>query len=275
MAKSKPKDTAGQDVRVSAVFPDLQGKTAVISGVSKGIGKGIAEFLGRQGMQLILCARTQEAGEAFTAELTAAGVDCRWVTADLSTGRGARKVFNAAVKKYRRVDLLVNNAAILWGRDILDTDEETYRKIFEANCRMVYGISHLVARHMADNGAGSIVNISSVGGLRAHHRHFGYDGSKGAMDSWTRAMAVQLAPYGVRVNAVAPGATLAHPEHGRSVKFTRKQAPYIPLGRVGTREEMAAAVAFLASDAAGYITGQILYVDGGLTVQLTPPGIFV
>jgi len=126
---------------------------------------------------------------------------------------------------------------------------------------------------MAERGGGCIINISSVGGLRAHRGLAGYDASKGAMDALTRSMAVDLAPHGIRVNAVAPGATRNRPLDARWEEKLAEKARGIPLGRVGRPEEIGAAVAFLASQAAAYITGQVLYVDGGLTAQLTPPGI--
>lgn len=118
---------------------------------------------------------------------------------------------------------------------------------------------------MTVNRGGAIVNISSVGGLRAHRGLAGYDASKGAIDALTRSMALDLAPFNIRVNAVAPGQT----------RSGHHKLEGVPLGRAGTPEDVATAVAFLASEAASYITGQVLYVDGGLTAQLTPPGIFI
>jgi len=259
---------------VSARFPDLAGKTAIVTGTSHGIGCGISEFLGRQGMKVAMCARSAEAGEAFAAILKAAGVDCIFVQADLATPEGAQKVFDAAVERYGRIDLLVNNAANLRSVSILKLDEELYHASLEANMRMIYGLSRLASIHMVEKGGGVIIHISSVGGLRAHHHHAGYDASKGAMDAFMRSMAVDLASSGVRVNCVAPGLTvkmpLMKPEWMANLE---QRAKGIPMGRWGTSEEMGAAVAFLASDAGAYITGQVLYVDGGLTAQLSPPGI--
>jgi NAD(P)-dependent dehydrogenase (short-subunit alcohol dehydrogenase family) len=255
-----------------ARFPDLTGKAAIVTGASRGIGCGIARVLGAQGMKLVLCARSGEAGRAFAAGLTAAGVECLWVTADLSTKRGARRVYEAAVRRFGRVHVLVNNAANLRSRPFLELTEEHYRSSFEANARIIYGLTCLVAPHMVEAGSGSIVNVSSVGGLRAHRGMVGYDMSKGAMDVLTRALAIELAPHHIRVNAVAPGAILSHPDWAKGRKQREKG---IPLGRMGTPDEVGEAVAFLASEAAAYITGQILYVDGGLTTQLTPPGTFI
>jgi 3-oxoacyl-[acyl-carrier protein] reductase len=275
---------SGTKQAVSARFPDLAGKAAIVTGTSRGIGVGIAEFLGRQGMRLVTTARSAEAGEAVAERVRAAGADCVFVSADLSTPEGAARVFEAATQRLGRIDLLVNNAANLRSKSFLDLDEEKYRQSFEANMRMIYGLSHLAARHMAAAGGGVIIHISSVGGLRAHRGSAGYDASKGAIDALTRAMAVDLAPHKIRVNAVAPGLTLTHDYDARWrdrpipphwAEMWKKKLEGIPLGRGGTPEDMAAAVAFLASDAGSYITGQVLYVDGGLTAQLTPPGIVI
>jgi len=259
--------------RISARFPDLVGKTALVSGASRGIGCGIAEFLGRQEMKLALCARSADAGETFAAKLRAVNVECFFVPADLATQEGAQRVFNETVARYGRIDLLVNNAANLRSWPILRLDEEKYRDSFEANMRMVFGLSHLAARHMVEKGGGNIVHISSVGGLRAHHGLSGYDASKGAIDALTRSMAIELAEHNIRVNAVAPGLTLTRTLRPEWAERFKQKTGGIPLGRAGTPEEIGAAVAFLASDAAAYITGQVIYVDGGLTAQLTPPGI--
>jgi len=258
-----------------ASFPDLAGRCAVVTGASRGIGCGIAEVLGSQRMRLVLAARSADAGEVFAERLRGAGVECAFVPADLATPAGAKAVFDAAVERFGRVHLLVNNAARLGGRTILDTDEALFAESFERNVRMVYGPSRLLAAHMADAGGGSIVNISSVGGLRGHRRHFSYDASKGATDAMTRSMALDLAPHGVRVNAVAPGATNRQAPAGPPGEKERFRGSMIPLGRLGTPHEVGWAVAFLASDVSAYTTGQVLYVDGGMVTQLTPPGIWV
>jgi 3-oxoacyl-[acyl-carrier protein] reductase len=253
-------------VYVSARFPDLSGKVAIVTGASRGIGAGIADFLGRQGMRLVLTARSREAGEAVAAKLSAAGVLCAWVTADLAAPEGAQRVFNVSLERFGAIDVLVNNAALRESKPFLQLDAGAYHQTFERNVRMIYEISLCVARYMTERRRGSIIHISSVGGLRAHRGLAGYDAAKGAIDTFTRSMALDLGPYGIRVNAVAPGQT-------RDQQFHRLNG--VPLGRTATPEDIAAAVAFLASNAAAYVTGQILYVDGGLTAQLTPPGIFI
>jgi 3-oxoacyl-[acyl-carrier protein] reductase len=254
------------ECRVTARFPDLAGRVAIVTGASRGIGVGIAEFLGRQGMRLALCARSREAGEAVAASLTSQGVDCLWITVDIATAEGASSVYEQTLAHFQTIDLLVNNGAYRDSKTFLKMDEQVYRDSFEGNMRMIYEMSLPVARHMAEHQGGNIIHISSVGGLRAHRGLAGYDASKGAIDALTRSMALDLGPRGIRVNAVAPGQIRGQAFH---------KLDGVALGRAGTPEDVGAAVAFLASDAAAYMTGQVIYVDGGLTAQLTPPGMFI
>jgi 3-oxoacyl-[acyl-carrier protein] reductase len=256
-------------------YPDLAGKAAIVSGASRGIGVGIADILAREGMRLVLCARSAEVGEQVAAELAGRGAECLWVSADLMTPAGAGAVFEQALRAFGRVDLLVNNAARLGGGPFLEMDEQVYASWFEGNFRMVYGLTRLAAPHMTERGGGGIVNISSVGGLRPHRGHVPYDAAKAAIDSLTRALALELAPHGVRVNGVAPGATRNRVGNARKADRYNRMKEGIPLGRIGEPQDIGEAVAFLASEASSYITGQTLYVDGGLTTQLTPPGIFI
>jgi NAD(P)-dependent dehydrogenase (short-subunit alcohol dehydrogenase family) len=261
---------------IAARFPDLTGRSAIVTGASRGIGRAIAGFFGKQGMRLTLTARSEESGRAAEAELRAVGVDCQWVTADLATAQGAREVFEACLAAYDHVDVLVNNAARLRSAAFLDLDENEYRQSCELNMRIIYETSYLVAHHMADTGrGGNIIHISSVGGLRAHRGLSGYDASKGAIDALTRAMALDLAPHRIRVNAVAPGATWSstHERRGYSKTDEPRFSTGVPLGRLGRGEDIGAACAFLASNAGSYITGQVLYVDGGITCQIAPPGM--
>lgn len=252
---------------ITACFPDLAEKTAIVTGASGNIGSSIAEFLGRQKMKLVLASRSEQAGMTLLEQLQAQGVNCIWVTADLAAADGVQKVFDAAMGEFGGVDVLVNNAALLKGGKFCEMTAEAYHLYFEKNVRIMYELSRLVTAYLIEEKRpGVILHVSSVGGLRAHRNMVGYDMSKGAVDSMTRAMALELGPYGIRVNAVAPG----HTPHGDF-----RPLDGVPLGRTGTGEDVAALIAFLASNAGAYITGQILYVDGGLTAQLTPPGIFI
>lgn len=248
-------------------YPELEGKTAIVTGASRGIGVGIAQVLAEQGMKLVLAARTQEAGESLRDKLAGRGAEVVWVTADLTDTDAAARVFEACREAPY---LLVNNAAILTPKptkSILEFDEAEFTSSLLANLKILHHLTFLTARRMKEEGSGVIVNISSVGAQRAHRGLAGYDTYKGAMDSFTRSAAIDLAKYGIRVNGIAPGAI-----------GSRKDptvAEGIPLGRLGRAEEIGAAVAFLASEGAAYIIGQTITVDGGLVAQLTPPGIWI
>lgn len=262
----------------AARFPDLEGRVAIVTGTSHGIGCGIAEVLAAQGMKLVLAARSDDRGRAFADLLREGGAECRWVQADLAHREDAQRVLDAALEAFGRLDLLVNNAAVMGGSGgaFQDLEPDAYARSFESNVRIFYHASHLAAQTMVATGHGCIVNISSVGGLRAHRRMAAYDAAKGAMDAFTRAMAVDLAPHNVRVNGIAPGAIARYdPVGDRENRPDRRPAEGIPLARIGTAHDVGWAVAWIASDAASYVTGQTIYVDGGLTTQLTPPGIFI
>lgn len=266
-----------ETLTAAAVYPDLAGKTALITGVGRswGIGAGIAGVLAAQGMKLFITAQEGENVGEIAARLTEAGATCFSHEADLTTPAGAETVFAAAIERLGRVDLLVNNAAAKWSQPIHNLDEEAYRISVEGNLRIVYGITHLVCRRMSEGDGGNIIHISSVGGIRAHRGAAGYNAVKGAVHALTRSMAVDLAPRKVRVNCIAPGATMAAPQQHWD-KYPERKAELesrIPLGRMGTPTDIGNAVAFLASDAASYITGQVLPVDGGIVAQLAPPGI--
>jgi NAD(P)-dependent dehydrogenase (short-subunit alcohol dehydrogenase family) len=265
-----------KDIPISdAQFPDLKGKTAIITGGERGIGQGIAAFLGRQGMNIAILGISSEEGEYAVRQFLANDIPALWRETDVSQAADVEQALEQVTLHFGGLDLLVNNAALNKIIDFLDYDEETYLRTFEKNTRMVYNMSLQCAKYMAEQQRGGIINISSVGGLRAHRQSVGYNATKGAVDSMTRAMALDLAPKGIRVNAVAPGAIINRPISERMQPVRDKQAEGIPLGRVGSVTDVAALVGFLASDVSAYVTGQVIYVDGGLSTQLTPPGIYI
>ncbi len=249
-------------------YPERADKVAVVTGSSRGIGKGIAMRLAREGMKVVINARTQEAVEATTAELRDAGAEALPVPADVSHTEGVNALFDETLRAFGTVDLLVNNAASLKRVPFFDVTDSLLDQQLAANVRGPFMCAYRAAEAMRESGAGNIIHISSVGGLRAHWTGLPYDVTKGAIDAMTRAMALELADYGIRVNAVAPGATRTERhdtlDQGRIQEFVQR----VPLRRIGLPLEMGAAVAFLASPDADYITGQVIYVDGGLTVQL-------
>ena len=252
-------------------YPELKDKVAIITGAGKGIGKGIAIRLGREGMKVVVNARTQADVEVVTAGLRQLGVDALGVVADIGLTTGIDHLLGETLRVFGTVDLLVNNAANLRRVKFFDVTQEMFETELATNVTGPFVASFRVAQVMLEKGSGSIIHISSVGGLRAHNPGLPYDATKGALDAMTRVMGIELAPFGIRVNGIAPGAI-----------FTEKRLPQddprmvdylarIPMNRMGTPLEIGAAIAFLASDDADYIIGQTLYVDGGITAQLSPP----
>jgi NAD(P)-dependent dehydrogenase (short-subunit alcohol dehydrogenase family) len=194
--------------------------------------------------------------------------------ADVSDAQSVTAMLQRIEAEAERLDVLVHNAALLAGGPLLGMAFETWRERFAANVDSVFHLAKGCAGMMVAQGSGAMVFISSIGAIRAHHAMFAYDSSKGAVEAATRSLAVELAPHGIRVNAVAPGAT-ARRVYGDEVQPDSISQPYVPLGRKGAPAETAAVVAFLASQQSSYVTGQTICVDGGATAQLAPPGIFI
>jgi NAD(P)-dependent dehydrogenase (short-subunit alcohol dehydrogenase family) len=252
-------------------YPELAGKTALVTGSSRGIGKGIALRLAREGMNVVITSRSEDAVEQTAAELRSLSVPVASVAADLSTDEGIDAVFETTLTAFGGVDVLVNNAADLRRYRLADMPEGLADYQLMANIRAPYECAVRASDIMRENNAaGCIVNISSVGGLRAHFRGLPYDMSKGAMDSMTRSMSIDLCDYGIRVNSVAPGATYNKSLDPEDARATRPPG-FVPLKRRATPIEIGAAVAFLCSDDAAYIVGQVIYVDGGITTMLGTP----
>jgi 3-oxoacyl-[acyl-carrier protein] reductase len=270
---SSPIDNA-RFVSVTPRYAELNGQVAVVTGAAKGIGQGIAVRLASEGM-LVVAADTDADALARTCELL------RGLTAtvleflgDLSRDDEITRMFDDTVETFGTVDLLVNNAADLECRPVLDEHRVLLDLQLATNIRSPYLASQRAAEIMRNSGGGgNIVNISSVGALRAHHPGLPYDVTKGAINAMTRAMAIDLGKYGIRVNAIGPGVTHTYrtDAHTGSPEYRATEAG-IPLRRFGTVSDIGAMVAFLASTDAGYITGQVVYVDGGITAQLSPPG---
>lgn len=252
-------------------YAELNGGVAIVTGSSRGIGKGIALRLAREGMKVVITSNVAEEVERCAHEFEALGVELLALTADLGDSNEVRRVIDATVAAFGGVNLLVNNAADLRRRHVFDVDEALLDDQIAVNIKAPYLAAQYAAAVMRErNTRGNIIHISSVGGLRAHWRALPYDMTKGALDALTRAMANELAPFGIRVNAIGPGAIDNGWMQRASAEAVAALVERIPLLRTGTPQDIAATVAFLASDDASYITGQVIYVDGGITMQLSP-----
>jgi 3-oxoacyl-[acyl-carrier protein] reductase len=253
-------------------YPELAGQVAVVTGGAKGIGQGIVLRLASEGMRVVVADMDEEALASTTAALGRLDVDVIAFCGDLSQAETIRRLFEQTKQEYGGVDLLVNNAADLERKRLLDEHDALLERQLATNIRGPYLCSVHAANLMRAHRGGSIVHISSVGAFRAHWDGFPYDVTKGAINAMTWAMAIDLAEYNIRVNAIGPGATRTYRTPPDDHPVIQRMASRIPLGRLGTTVELGSLVAFLASSEASYITGQVIYVDGGLTAQLTPKG---
>jgi 3-oxoacyl-[acyl-carrier protein] reductase len=247
---------------------DLTGKAALITGGSRGIGKAIALRLARQGADVAFSYRgNAEAAKATAAEIEAIGTKALAVQGDVKDPESAEAVVKAALEAYGKVDILVNNAGVTRDDLIMRMTAEAWREVLETNLFGAFWMTKAVTRPMLRARAGRIVNITSVSGQAGQMGQANYSSAKAGLIGLTKATARELASRGITVNAVAPGFVLTELTKDLPDNLKAEITSRTPLGRFGTTEEVADAVAFLASDEAGYITGQVLAVDGGLVMM--------
>ncbi len=242
-------------------------KTAIVTGGSRGIGRAVCVALAQKGVQLVI----NYAGNAAAAEETARlcralGVQAVTVQADVATRQGCEAIFAKAQEAFGRVDILVNNAGITRDGLILRMKEEDFDDVIATNLRGAFLCMKLAAKIMARQRSGRIIGISSVVGLRGNAGQVNYAASKAGLIGMTKSLARELAGRGVTVNAVAPGMIDTDMTQVLSEQIKEGILATVPMGRWGSPEDVAAAVAFLSGDDAGYITGQVLTVDGGMAM---------
>jgi len=248
----------------------------IVTGGSKGLGRSIAHTFAENGASVVIADIDVEAGERCAAEINNSGGESIFVYTDVSSSADVEKLFEISHSFQGGIDVLVNNAGIAHGphseQHFLNTDLAMWDNLMNVHLRGLYLCSQLAGRAMVRQGGGGvIINMSSGGATRAHRNRVAYDTTKGGIEAATRAMALDLAPRQIRVNAVMPGAVDG--ESRTAVGDESSPKNLIPLGRLGVPKDVARAVYFLASPEASYITGHILAVDGGLTAQLRPPSM--
>jgi NAD(P)-dependent dehydrogenase (short-subunit alcohol dehydrogenase family) len=243
----------------------LTGKVAIITGAANGIGRAIAERFGGEGAHVVVTDIDAAAAEAVVQAIAAAGGSALAIVADVSDEAQVDALFDATLERFGTIDILVNNASLTsTERHFLEADAGWWNRIISVNLSSAFLCGRRAAQIMARKRAGVIINMSSGGASRAHRGNAAYDAAKGGVEALTRAMALDLGPYGVRVNALVPGSI---DSRGISPDIKHSRGENIPLGRVGEVDELAGPAVFLASDDARYITGHLLVVDGGLLVQ--------
>ena len=253
----------------------LKGKVAIVTGGSRGIGAGIAKRLAEEGMKVAITSRGADQLQKTAREIEAAGGTALAIPGDAGLKDDVEALFAQVMDAWGSVDVVVNNAG--WANPrmhILEMDQDHWDTVIRTNLTSVYLHCHRAANIMVDQGKpGVLINISSFAAQRAHRYMAAYDGSKGGMEAMSRTMAIDLAPFKIRVNVVEPGAIHTEEFDPDGEEGKRKRGETVPLGRVGYPDDIAGAVAFLASDDASYITGQIIAVDGGMLAQLRSPQV--
>ena len=255
----------------------LTGQTAIITGATSGIGKATALLFADEGADLVVTGRRVGLGERVQADARSRGVRCVFVETDHARAEDCQRVVDLALAEFGHIDILFNNAGIVTGGTAETTSDEVWNETLALNVTAVWRMSKLVLPVMKKQGRGVIVNNGSDWSLVAGRDAFPYVVSKGAVGLMTKAMALDFARDGIRVNAVCPGDTFVdrwlekgYFEYSDPVSLEeaiKESSAYIPMGRFGKPEEIAQAVLFLASDDSSFVTGHLLLVDGGNTAQ--------
>jgi glucose 1-dehydrogenase/3-oxoacyl-[acyl-carrier protein] reductase len=248
----------------------LAGKVAVVTGGGTGIGMGICSSLARAGADVVVSPNSNLAGAQRSAEsVRNAGAQALVKACDVRDEAQVAALFDAALDRFGRVDVLINNAGITEPHQLLEMTAAEWDKTLDINLRGMFLCTQRAAREMISKGSGGrIVNLSSVHGFAAAPGHAHYEASKGGINMFTKACAIELAPHNIQVNAIAPGAIEVE-RYADIPGYDRDEwGQRIPAGRVGWPEDIGPLTAFLCTDAASYITGQIIWIDGGMISRL-------
>jgi NAD(P)-dependent dehydrogenase (short-subunit alcohol dehydrogenase family) len=246
---------------------NLDGRVAVVTGGTRGLGAGFAEALADAGADIMLVGRDTERGHAVTQALTGRGATVTFTAADVTVPQDVTRILDTTLEWFGRVDILVNNAGACVHAPALEVTDEDWRHVMDVNLDAVWQCARTFGRHFVDQRSGVIINIGSMSGLIVNRPQWqpAYNASKAAVHHLTRSLAAEWGPFGVRVNALAPGYIKTDMSPVDEPQFRRHWIEDAPLERYGTVEELAPAIVFLASDASTFVTGSVLVADGGYT----------
>lgn len=247
----------------------LKDKVAIVTGASKGIGRSMAEIFAEAGASVVVSSRNQESVDAVAAEIRAKGFEAVGIVANAGEMDDLKSLTEQTLAKYGRIDILVNNAATnpVFG-PVINTDEKAFDKIMHVNVKGPFELAKLVCPEMQKNGSGSIINISSIGGISPESMLGIYSVSKAALISLSKVQAKEWSPTGVRTNVICPGLikTKFSEALWSNEEMTAKIVKKLPVPRIGIPEDIAGLALFLASDASSYCTGGVYTADGGYTI---------
>jgi len=241
-------------------------RVAIVTGASRGIGEAIARRLAADGCHVVAVARGADKLAAVVNSIAGAGGSAEAIQCDVSDSAAVQKMVEDVAEKHGRIDVLVNNAGINRDTLLLRMDDEQFDEVINTNLKSVFVATRGAARYLMRSRAGRIINIGSVSGVIGNKGQANYAASKAALSGFTKTVARELAGKGVTANVVAPGFITTDMTGALSEKIHDEVRKLIPLGRFGEPQEIAALVAFLAGESSGYLTGQVICVDGGMAM---------
>lgn len=246
----------------------LEGKTAIVTGAASGIGRAIAKRLAREGANIVIADVNYSAGQEVAAEVNKLGREAIVVRADVSDAKDVDEMVRAALQKFGKIDILVNDAGINFPNPIQDLAEDDWDRVLEVNLKGTFLCTKRVVQEMLKSGRGKIVNVASALAISTIPRFCAYVASKSGILGLTRQLGLELACKGINVNAVAPGLILTpfNLDRLKDEDAKKRMAEKIPIGRLGQPEDVANAVAFLASEESDFIVGATIFVDGGSSI---------